>query len=131
MRRWHGHRDASQWLGQLAPILTFEQRATVLLPGQERSTFQPMPECWSQTCEWAHWNPRVENLCQPHRRPQQCGDSRHWRYRWNKQKTGPFGREARQPIQFSKLISVSKCCRKQISTQYRSNILKSHQRHVN
>lgn len=127
MQRWRRHPDVSRWLRKLASILTCAQRATVWLPGREKSTFQPAPECWSQTCEWAHWNPRVENLCQPHRHPQQYGDSRHWRCHWNKDKTSLFRREARQPIQCSRPIPVTKCCRKQISrhTYYRINILKS------
>lgn len=78
----------------VSPVLTCEQRATVWLPGRERSTFQPAPGCWSQTCEWARWNPRVENLCQPPRRPQQYGGSRHWRCRWNTDKPSAFRGEA-------------------------------------
>lgn len=86
----HGHPGVSRWRGQAAPILTCGQRATVWPPGPGKSTSQPAPACWSQTCEWARWNPRVGNQCRPHRRPQRYGDSRHWRCRWNKDNTSLF-----------------------------------------
>lgn len=71
-------------------ILTFEQRATPWMSGQERNTFQPGPKYWSQTYEWARWSPGAGNPCQPPHHLQQYAGSRHWHCHWKGNQKGEW-----------------------------------------
>lgn len=78
------------WDKQTESILTFEQRVTLWMSDQEMNTFQPGPTYWSQTYEWAHWNPVGGNLYQPPHHPQQYAGSRHWHCRWKENQKGEW-----------------------------------------